>query len=230
MLATILGRFSTRIRTKSEYLSSEWVTDGYWIDQRWLHGAIWGALVQAVPDECMALVEPTICKGFRPDIAIINNKHEKLAVIEYESSNSSDERLIAKDLRHFEQAILEYRQRDKYIDDPGWVLPKLWLLISTLPTCDVTRWPWHGYNKNKKYGPEIKDRRKRDSNPFDYYSASIHAACKTCWDSVSGTANIIDNETQIVWANIDQTHIRVMNINGDKQSDQDSLVFNLFAN
>jgi hypothetical protein len=226
----IVEKFSSNIRNrvKGGYLSSDWVTDGYWIDQRWLHGTFWGALVSAGPENSMPIIEPTIMRGFRPDLVFINSNHEKIAVIEYESANSSDERLVLKDLRHFREAILEYKERKEHSDDPGWVVPKMWMIISTLPSCSVVRWPWHGYNNSMHAGPKIKDRRKRDESPLEYYEESLHAAFSSVWTEVSAGLPIKKgDDINLVWVNIDQTHARVKNFNGQACSGED-LDYKLF--
>lgn len=221
MLKTLLEGFSREIQRyrKNGQFSAQWVTDGYWIDQRWLHGAVWGALIRAVPNENLALVEPTLSKGFKPDLVILAKEKEfeephKVAVIEYESSNSSDPRLVEKDLKHFYRAILEYKGLNNQKSEAAWQLPKLWLMISTLPDKEVIRWPWHGYSKN--YGPS-PNRKERDKNPLKYLEDYVHEECKTVWNKLLKFKELPLDGIQIVWANIDQTHIRVMNINGEAQ-------------
>lgn len=230
MLNDVLGKFAANIREKvaEGFLGPVWVTDGYWIEQRWLHGAFWGALTMATPGGTMALVEPGISRDFRPDLAFINKRHEKVAIVEYESSNSSDERLIAKDLWHYQTAIESYKGFEQHIGDPEWVFPKLWLIISTLPSCQVVRWPWHGYNTQRGCGPAVKDRNQRNANPLGYYEDSLHSAFEETWGAVSlGLPMIEEAGVQLVWANVDQTHVRVMNVNGQPQGDG-AIAFPLF--
>ncbi|WP_019644294.1 hypothetical protein [Novispirillum itersonii] len=222
MLNDILGTFAANIRARvaEGFLGPEWVTDGFWIEQRWLHGALWGALTMSAPAGTMALVEPGIRRDFRPDLAFINPRHEKIAVIEYESSNSSDERLIVKDLWHYRTEIESYKGFEQHSGDPEWVLPKLWLIISTLPSCEVANWPWHGYNKQRECGPVIKDRNLRNANPLAYYEDSLHKAFADAWKGITSSLPMIEKHgVQLVWANVNQTDIRVMNVNGQPQGD-----------
>jgi len=220
VLKLLLNNFAEEIRTKVQkgFLNREWVTDGIWIEQRWLHAAMWGALIRAIPDGYLPLVEPSISSDFKPDLVVINDKHEKVAVVEYESSNSSDERLVAKDLRHYEQAILEYKGRENHPGESAWSLPALWLLISTLPNCPVRGWPWHGYNRDSQYCKSVKDRAARDKSPLAYYEPCLHEACKMTWHRVSAALGGTGLEgVQLAWANIDEQRLRVMNINGQPQ-------------
>jgi hypothetical protein len=207
------------------------VINGDWNSGRWLHGAIWGALAAAAPKNTMVLVEPSLSGIFKPDLVFINSKHEKLVVIEYESSNSSDERLIMKDLAHYKQTIIGYARAENFPEDANWVLPKLWLIISTLPSKKVENWPWHGYNGSysEGYGPAEKNQPVRDANPLQYYEESLHKAFETHWDEIcEALPDIKCQGVQLVWANIDQNCIRVMNING--QSQEDGATFDLFSN
>lgn len=239
MLEEILQSFAKTIQTRTAegFVSSEWVTDGYWIEDRWLHGAFWGALAAAAPAGTMALVEPGMGRGFRPDLAFIkppekgHDYGKMVAVIEYESSNSSDERLIAKDLAHYREAMMSFKGFEKYPDEPSWVIPPLWLIISTLPSCPVERWPWHGYNKQKEHGPQHKDRKERDANPLNYYEDSLHKACGETWAAVTDVLPHLEGDgVQLVWANVSQTDVRVMNINGKQQErDEGALAFPLFS-
>lgn len=220
MLNDVLGKFAANIRARvaEGFLESQWVTDGFWNEQRWLHGAFWGALTMAAPEGTMALVEPGISRNFRPDLVFINTRREKVAVIEYESSNSSDERLIAKDLWHYRTAIESYAGFEQHPEHSEWILPKLWLIISTLPSCSVVRWPWHGYNKQEGYGPAIKDHKRRNANPLAYYEESLHSAFAETWAAITGTLPMIEKDgVQLVWANVNQTDVRVMNVNGQSQ-------------
>lgn len=231
MLNDVLGNFAANIRArvKEGFLGPQWVTDGFWIEQRWLHGAFWGALTMAAPAGTMALVEPGISRDFRPDLAFINTRREKVAVIEYESSNSSDERLIAKDLWHYRTAIESFEGFEQHPGHSEWVLPKLWLIISTLPSCSVVRWPWHGYNKQDECGPKIKDRKRRDANPLAYYEDSLHKAFAETWAAVTRALPTIENDgVQLAWANVNQTDVRVMNVNGQPQGDK-ATAFALFS-
>lgn len=233
MLTDILGAFSENIRSKVEggFLKADWVIDGTWNSGRWLHGAIWGALAAAAPENTMVLVEPSLSGIFKPDLVFINSKHEKLVVIEYESSNSSDERLIMKDLAHYKQTIIGYAGAENFPGKPDWVLPKLWLIISTLPSEEVKNWPWHGYNGSysEGYGPAEKNQAARNDNPLKYYEQSLHKAFADHWREIRKEMPDIERQgVQLVWANIDQNCIRVMNING--QSQEDGATFDLFGN
>jgi hypothetical protein len=115
------------------------ITDGTWNQSSWLHSRVFGALVRAVQRPLVPLVEVGWSRNFYPDLCIIDNADAVQAVIEYESTNSSDERLIGKDIWHFEEAIIA--QVNDQTELPPW-----WVLISTLPSCEVKRWPWYEWN------------------------------------------------------------------------------------
>src|SRR5262249_36461328 len=120
---------------------------------------IWGALVRSVPPLFTPMVDVKWSGMFKPDLCICDEADRTIGVLEYESTNSSDERLVVKDLRHIEDAILaELRQ--------GQVQTRWWLLISTLPNRRV-EWP-RFYDWGEDTLPLVKSRSKRDENPLAY--------------------------------------------------------------
>jgi hypothetical protein len=94
--------------------------DGSWNKNSWLHARMFGALVRSVNRPYIPMVEVFWNQGFHPDLCVVDLQDVTIGVIEYESTNSSDERIVAKDLAHFESAILEYKTRPVE-------LPKWWL-------------------------------------------------------------------------------------------------------
>lgn len=107
----------------------------------------------------------TIKRQFRPDI-IIRKNSEWFAVIEYESTNSSDKRVLDSDFDSFINYI-------KLNPSPEH-LPKYWIIIVTLPDHKVDEKKWKSWAVERKY----KDRKKKIldekyrqivSNPFKFY-------------------------------------------------------------
>lgn len=146
---------------------------------------------------------------FKPDICVVDDQDHTVAVVEYESVNSSDERLMGKDMRHFQRAIQEYQGTTAN-------LPPFWIIISTLPDEPVAGWRWYGWNRDLDYPPPVKDRAARDANPLAYYSQHLHAELGAMWTRIrQGFGN--DPDIKLVWVNLMPDAIRVMNINGVQQ-------------
>lgn len=221
MLKTIFDTFAKEMQVLFQrgHLSKNWPIDGRDNQQRWVHAMICGALAKSAPDDCIPMIEPTLSEGFRPDLVYLNHRQEKVAVIEYESGNSSDERLMAKDFTHYEAEIASYRDRKKHPGEASWVLPKLWLIISTLPSRPVQHWPWHGYNNLEKYPPIGKDRVLRDTNPFAYYDQALTEWSAATWHKVAHSIGQAATDIELVWANIDGYSITVESINGVRLKD-----------
>ena len=114
---------------------------------------------------------------------------------------------VAKDLAHFESAILNYKGT---LSD----LPKWWLIISTLPNRDVKNWPWYDYG----VFPQGKRSRKvRNTNPLAYHEDWYHDKLRET------TARIRQGfgsqcPTQIIWANLDGNALATRNVNGQQRS------------
>lgn len=188
-------------------LPTEAVTDGNWNQNSWLHSRLFGALVRAVERPLVPLVEVGWSKGFCPDLCIIDQTDSVQAVIEYESTNSSDERLVGKDIAHYEEAILAQAA-------DLTALPSCWVLISTLPSCDVKRWPWWEWNTLTGYPPAVKDRNLRNACPLSYYEGGLHASLAATWGRIvsafGGEAPLT-----LAWVNLDQTlTLTTKNVNG----------------
>ena len=188
-------------------LPPECVTDGTWNQNSWLHSRVLGALVRAVERPLVPLVEVGWSRNFCPDLCIIDESDTVQAVIEYESTNSSDERLFGKDIWHFEEAILAEAPNGKEL--PPW-----WVLISTLPSCKVKNWPWYEWNTLTDYAPAVKDRNQRNACPLGYYEAGLHAAFAVTWNKVASAFG--DNRlVNLAWVNLDETlTFTTKNLNG----------------
>jgi hypothetical protein len=219
----LLRSFADEINSLADRgaLTWDWFLNGSWNQNSWLHALMFGALVRSVTLPYIPMVEVKWGQGFRPDLCVLDQqcKHE-IGVIEYESTNSSDERLMCKDLKHFEVAILNYAAPSYKFTIPQW-----WLLISSLPNQSVKRWPFYDWSYEENT-PSPKDKQRRDANPLLYFEQSVH-------DCMLRVRNVIESgfagrmPTEIVWANIDGHALTVLNINGKKQDGRTTFVLHL---
>lgn len=218
-LHAYLDRFATIVR-KTPGVTEEWMVDPYWCGSRWAHAMICGALVRAVPEHLTPLVEAGMSREFRPDMTIIDSGRNEIAVIEYESVNSSDTRLITRDVRRFAEG---------YTLDGEWPLPKLWLIISTLPSIAVKGWPWHAVNKLLDPAQYKANRAKRNANPLAFFQARMHAEMESQWAKVlSEHKGLEEYGARLVWANIDRNELKILNVNG--RATQEEVAWRLFGN
>lgn len=140
-------------------------------------------------------------KQFRPDI-IIRKDSDCFAVIEYESTNSSDMRIIQK-TKTIKNSFLDNFQ--KYISNPEKVYkPKYWICIVTLPDHKVDGWrSWDAtrkYNKNKTYTEKY---RKIVSNPFRFYISKYI-------EELNKTDETLFNGTELILCNLQNSKLHIV--------------------
>jgi hypothetical protein len=100
-------------------------------------------------------------KKFTPDISLwkANGKRKLVALIDYESTNSSDSRIVKRDLRNYEN----------YIESPQpFDIPKFWAIIVTLPSKKVRESDWYSWDDIDKRIPKT-EYVKMLENPFQYW-------------------------------------------------------------
>lgn len=86
-------------------------------------------------------IKPSNTRKFNPDILFLKDK-KLIALFEYESTNSSDYRILSKDLKNFKASAISDIE-----------LPKFWLIITTLPNKQVSSWSnWRLSEWAKKFG------------------------------------------------------------------------------
>ncbi|MBI1918439.1 MAG: hypothetical protein HYS12_27425 [Planctomycetes bacterium] len=188
-------------------ISQAWFTDGCWNRYSWLHARVGGSLVRSVERPFIPMVEVIWHRGFKPDLCIVDERDVTVAVIEYESTNSSDERLFGKDLAHFENAIAHYASGKE-------LLPEWWVILSTLPPCPVQNWPWWpDWNENTDYPPAVKDWPTRNRDPLAYYETGLHRELTAAWERVVA-AFPSPPACKLVWVNLTPTMLKMMNSNG----------------
>ena len=222
MVATSLEQWLAKVADELSYLGQqraltrEWFTHGKWNKRSWLHSRVLGALVRSVEHPLIPMVEVRWNQSFRPDLCIFDEHNYMIGMVEYESTNSSDERMMDKDIKHFETAILNYVGYEQHQGDPVWRLPEWHILISSLPDCPVQGWQWWlDYNENPVYPPPIKDKGSRDHNPLAYYEDGLHRYLKATWGRIVDASGHVP-PCHLVWINLAPDALEVMNINGEK--------------
>jgi len=132
-------------------------------------------------------------KRFKPDITIYD-KNKLFAFIEYESTNSSDSRFFdgenwsTSDLR----CLLKYTQ-----SNPN-NLPKYWVIISTLPKCEIISKRWKSWEYNKS-DPKFK---KIITSPFNYYFPKYVQETQKILDK-------IETNSKICLLNLDRNKVSI---------------------
>jgi hypothetical protein len=216
-LPSFLSSFQAEIDDLVErrFLNAESITDGSRNYQSKLHARMLGALARAVQRPLVPLIEVKWSQRFCPDLCVVDDvvdANERIvAVVEYESTNSSDERLEGKDLSHFEEAIIGNLEAK-------CPLPTHWIMISTLPDCSVTNWPWWAWNRLDCYLRKVKDRKLRNESPYRYYESGLRTACHSTWKRIV-EYNKGPPMTNIAWVNLDANlQLAVKNLNGEPQA------------
>lgn len=218
-----LTTFAARLNVlgSQQMLARDWWTTRKALPYSWMHARIWGALVQTAPDGFVPMVDGRWDGGFKPDLMLCTRGEQTAAIIEYESPNSSDERLMLKDLQHFQSAILEYVDRGvkQYAAHKGWEekLPADWIMISSFPH-EAVDWPWWGYNDRLAVGPADKNVDSRNADPFAYYQASIRANLDQRWTELRSRFGGDPPDCSIVWLNLGPTALEVAAVKGARHA------------
>ena len=188
----ILDNLSSDLRglRRSGHFSDEWLLDGSYNRGSWLHARLWGALVRAVPKPWVVNIEARVhtAKGpessFKPDVQICDDQDHVELVVELESSNSSDDRVVYRDIERL-KCIRDFE--DGYC-------PKCALLLTVLPSQRV---------KNLRMWGDLDDaqRGERRSNPFAFHRDSYIEALERL--SAKGCP------FSVAWANLDVDGIRL---------------------
>ena len=210
-LSDFLDAFASELNSLASrgLLPASRLRDGRWIRYSWLHARVTAAAARAMPDPWYPALEVKWNRRFKPDLCAVDAADRTVAVIEYESVNSSDERLMGKDLGHFEREIVTLARTPK-------ILPEWWIICSTLPDGPVTGWKWYGWNRDARYPPPHKDKASRNANPLAYYKAHLHSEFGASWNRI---IQAVGNPPpcKLVWVNLAPDAIRVMNVDGVAQ-------------
>jgi len=134
------------------------------------HSLIWSALChsvyQTVGKKYVVTVEHGLkpkdkgMKKFTPDISLwkVNGVKKLVGVLDYESTNSSDSRIMRRDFENYRHYIL----------DPKFDIPEFWVIITTLPSKKVIKSDWYSWDLRRKRISR-DDYLKMLENPFLYW-------------------------------------------------------------
>ncbi|GEM_PF-6588661 len=187
LIRNFLKQFAQEIVAlrKSGHFSDDWLLDGRYNHYGRLHGRLWAAMVRAVSENLVPNLEVRLQKGkrkFKPDLLICGRKDVPKLMVELESTNSSDWRVITRDIPR----IKYLAQADGY--------PSSALIITVLPSEHVKYLPMHGDLTRE-------EKAKRRKNPYEFYRDKFLRSFK----------NLIKAQSTIsvVWANLDLDGIRL---------------------
>jgi hypothetical protein len=116
----------------------------------------------AIPGHGLRTKESKGGKKFVPDITLWKwNREGKeiVGVIDYESTNSSDSRIVTRDFKNYQRFVENHSQ-----------IPSFWLVITTLPQHPVDRSDWYSWDYRRGRASS-SGYAKMIANPFDYWYA-----------------------------------------------------------
>jgi hypothetical protein len=134
------------------------------------HSLIWGALSHSVyltlGTKCAVAINrsfksESMKKRFTPDISIWNQRHDSklVGIVDYESTNSSDSRIIRRNFENYRQ----YVQTSSHSN-----IPQFWIIITSLPSKKVNKSDWYSWDLIRKRIFEA-EYLKLLENPFEYW-------------------------------------------------------------
>lgn len=86
-------------------------------------------------------------KRFIPDITLWQGRERLVGVMDYESTNSSDFRIIERNFENYRKYVGSKKDPDN--------IPNFWVIITTLPSKEVKSSDWYSHyyrKKDKEYG------------------------------------------------------------------------------
>lgn len=134
------------------------------------HSLIWSglcrSLYQTVGKRYVVAVEHGLkpkAKGMRkfsPDASLwkVNGVKRLVGVFDYESTNSSDDRVMRRDFKNYRH----------YMQNPLFNIPEFWVIILTLPSKKVGKSDWYSWDLRRKRITK-EDYLKMLENPFQYW-------------------------------------------------------------
>jgi hypothetical protein len=131
------------------------------------HSLIWGALSHSVHltlgTKCAvainrSLKSESMKKRFTPDISLWNHR-KSVGIVDYESTNSSDSRIIGRNFENYRQHVQTSLHSN---------IPEFWIIITSLPSKKVSKSDWYSWDLIRKRisGEEYL---KLLENPFEYW-------------------------------------------------------------
>ena len=134
------------------------------------HSLIWGALSNSVYLTLgkkyavainRSLKSENMKKRFTPDVSLWNHNHTSklIGVVDYESTNSSDSRIIRRNFENYRQYVRTSSHS---------CIPEFWIIVVSLPSKKVSKSDWYSWDLRRKKisGDEYL---KLLENPFEYW-------------------------------------------------------------
>jgi len=203
-------------------LTDDWFLDADYNHLCRLHARLWAAISRSVPVRYITNIERKLVTSFVPDLCVTEMEADVervVAVIEYESTNSSDARLWAKDVRYFSKVI--QAQAASTAELPAW-----WIIISTLPDRQVKSKPWHGFD-SQDLQPDKQDRKlnkkTRDNDPLAFYRDTLEERLRDAWLLVE--ENGLAAKCHLVWVNLLPDRLQVLHVDGNPSTEREPLLF-----
>lgn len=150
-------------KLKSGFLQKEYFTTTNYNGGHEAHSRIHAIIVKVCSDLKYNIeverVFKTLEKSFRPDVAIYKS-NKLFAIIEYESTNSSDNRYFDFTDKSDLKNIINHASSEL-------MQPEYWVILTTLPKKKVTPKEWKFRYPKSIVTPD--QRKKIFGSPFDYY-------------------------------------------------------------
>jgi len=89
------------------------------------------------------------------------SERELVGIIDYESTNSSDSRIIRRNFENYRRYVTS--------EEPSHNIPTFWLVLTTLPHREVKRSEWYSWDYRRKR-IDMMEYRTILRNPFQYWS------------------------------------------------------------
>ena len=172
MVDGILTNFADRLKdlTRIDVITPEHLGTTNRNKLKETHSLIWGALChsvcQTVGKNCVVAIEHSLKskgmeKGFTPDISLwkFNGVKKLVGIMDYESTNSSDSRIIRRDFENYHR----YIQTSLFFN-----IPEFWVIITTLPSMRVNKSDWYSWDLRRRRISR-NEYLKMLENPFQYW-------------------------------------------------------------
>jgi len=134
------------------------------------HSLIWGTLYSSISqllgDKCVVAIgrslrSESMRRRFTPDISLWSPNGTKtlIAIVDYESTNSSDSRIIRRNLKNYRQYV------ETSLDTN---IPNFWIILTTLPSKKVSKANWYSWDLRRKRMSK-DEYLKLLENPYEYW-------------------------------------------------------------
>jgi len=196
LVTELLQNFATELDAlgKSGCFSSEWLLAHTYNRGSRLHSRVWGALVAAVPHGYARDIERRLQtpdrsqRNFVPDLVISTNDSIADLVVELESTNSIDQRVVDRDI-----------DRLRYMDGAS-----AFLLITLMPSQRVA-------GLKNYFGLPRDQQARRAVNPYAFHRDEFIRALDEARDRLKDGRKHMG----LGWANVDVDAVRLEYWNGE---------------